>query len=110
MKSDICAFAITCAIYTAAVAFFLWGAFFGRVPNDSGIFVLWSALPSSLVMGLIDYEWARDAVASVMHQPVTDRFAIAFDATFAWALGCVQYGVLGILIARSWRSVRPAGA
>ena len=85
-------------IYSALVSLFMLQAFFGRTPNDSGILVYITALPTSLSTELINYSALRVNLASILHQPVNDRFAMSMDAIIGWGFGCLQYGVLGALI------------
>jgi hypothetical protein len=49
------------------------------------------------------YESAQSFVASLLSVPINDRFAMEFDATVGWVLGCIQYGLLAGLIRGWWR-------
>jgi hypothetical protein len=111
MKHDMRAAAIACLAYTLLIAFFVWQAFFARTPNDAGMFVLFSALPTSLLA-----DWfrpLRESLASLLQLPVNDRFAMSFDATLGWIMGCLQYGILAVVWRRafcSWGQVHAPGA
>ncbi len=106
MKAVLRAAFIACVIYTVLVSFFLLGAFFGRVPNDGGMLVFLTALPTSLIADAAGYWRLREPLAAVLHQPVTDRLAMSLDAIVGWFMGCIQYGLLGVIVRWIWRANR----
>jgi hypothetical protein len=106
MKADLRIALIASAIYTVLVGFFLWHAFFGRVPNDAGMLVVASALPTSLVADAVQLERLREPIATLLHQPVTDRLAMSFDASVGWLMGCIQYSLIAVAGHRVWRFIR----
>ncbi len=106
MKPAIKSALVSISIYSMAVSWLIWSAFFGRTPNDGGIMVLLTAVPTSLLTGLIDYGALRESIAAVLHQPVSDRLAMSMDACVGWLLGCIQYGVFGIFMGKIFRSAR----
>ena len=104
MKHDLRILFIACLIYTALIAIFAWQALFGRAPNDAGILVVLSAFPTSSLASSL---WQlREPLAAALHLTANDRFAMSFDATLGWLLGCLQYGMLAIVagrLIRFWR-------
>jgi hypothetical protein len=106
MKAQLRIALIASAIYTALVSYFLWAAFFGRVPNDAGTFVFFSSLPTSLLADATQFWRLREPVAVLLHQPVTDRVAMSLDASVGWLMGCIQYSLIAIACVRLWRFTR----
>ena len=106
MKPAIKSAFVSILIYSTAVSWLIWSAFFGRVPNDGGIMVMIIAVPTSLLTELVDYSSLRESIAVLLHQPVTDRLAMSMDACVGWILGSIQYGVAGIFIGKIFRSTR----
>jgi hypothetical protein len=98
---------IAIAIFTLAMLPLIWGASYGRVPNDSGIIAMIAAFPTSLLFSkALDYSALREASALFLGLPVNDRFAMVFDAFVGWLLGCFQYGSIAIIfpkVLHLWR-------
>jgi hypothetical protein len=87
-----------CLIYTLLISFFMWQAFFMWTPNDAGMLVSFTAMPTSL---LAKYIWPlRQPLADLLNLPVNDRFAMSFDAITGWFFGCLQYGSLAAIITK----------
>jgi hypothetical protein len=97
-------------MYTVAISFFLWHAFFGQAPNDAGIIIFFLAIPATLLTEFFDYGHFCDAIAAALHQPVSDRFAMSLDATVGWALGCIQYSAIGVMLRKDFRNIKRSGA
>jgi hypothetical protein len=109
MKSAIRVGTISVLIYTLAVSWFMFGAL-SKAPSDSVIFIMLSALPTSLLTKLIDFNSLAKPVASLLHQPLTDHIVVRIEAITAWLFGCIQYGIVGALIGKIWHAVRAGRA
>jgi hypothetical protein len=95
---------IAALAFSVIVANGVYQAFYGRVPNDSGMITAIIAHPTYLLLTPF-YESLRGFLADSLHRPVDDRFAMEFDAISGWLMGCLQYGAVAALV---WGRRRPA--
>ena len=100
--------AVLIAIVTWSIlsGWYMGFAFFGRVPNDSGMLVAIFAHPTYLLLKP-SYESLRSVAAVWLQCPMDDRFAMEFDAITGWLIGCVQYGAITGLLAMLRKTSRP---
>ena len=111
MKRYVRAFLLGVGFYTLAVSYFLWPALFSSEPKDSVIFIAFSSLPSSiLTKALPPWSQIHELIAAILRTPSTDRLGIRVDAILFWLVGCVQYGLLSVGLARLASDQQPSGA
>jgi hypothetical protein len=96
-------FALGAGAYSILISPLIYIAACGRVPNDAGIMIYISSMPTGSIINIIGYMQTRARIAQFLNLLVNDRFAMIFDASVGWAFGCIQWGIVAVIIWHFYR-------